>query len=431
MIRAADSAATTPLSSATMPASAAIAPSAAATAPVSPATPGVATRLAVDALPSVRELPNPFQFFDGSPVGSRADWPRRRAELLELIQTYEYGHLPPAPPAGAVSATPDADYVIPRRTGSNKDDADVSQEPLPAGARREKLLVTVAGPDGKSTRFHLLLTLPPGEGARPVIVRGDLCWGPVKPEILAAVLKAGYALAEFNRTDIVPDKKGPRDVGLYLVYPEGDFSALSAWAWGYHRTIDYLLTRPDIDSQKIAVTGHSRGGKTTLLAGATDERIALTNPNCSGCGGAGCYRRQADKSEDITAILRSFPHWFQPQFDQFIGKVDRLPIDQHSVKALIAPRALLQTEALGDLWANPEGSQITYAAAREVFAWLAVPDQIAIHYRQGTHEQNLQDWETLLRFADHLFQKKAIEPALNSHPFPDAPKPWSWAAPAS
>src|SRR5205823_14582644 len=130
-----------------------------------------------------------------------------------------------------------------------------------------------------------------------------------------------------------------------------------------HRVVDYLSTLDVIDKKHIAATGHSRGGKAALLAGATDERIALTAPNNSGCGGAGCYRFQADKSEDITAILKNFPFWFEPRFHEFIGRIDRLPIDQHTVKALVAPRALLSTEALDDLWANPKGTQQTYLAA--------------------------------------------------------------------
>src|SRR5207237_3161290 len=120
-----------------------------------------------------------------------------------------------------------------------------------------------------------------------------------------------------------------------------------------------------------------------LLAGAMDGRIALTVPNNSGCGGAGCYRYQAEKSEDIAAITKSFPFWFVPRFQEFIGKVDRLPFDQHSVKALIAPRALLTNEALGDLWANPSGTQRTYLAATPVFDFLGARDKIGIYLRQG------------------------------------------------
>jgi len=206
-------------------------------------------------------------------------------------------------------------------------------------------------------------------------------------------------------------------------YPQWDPACLAAWAWGYHRVIDYLLTQPYVDPGKIVVTGHSRGGKATLLAGAMDERIALTCPNGSGCGGAGCYRFQADKSEDIKAIVTRFPFWFHPRFAEFIGKVERIPFDQHEVRALVAPRALLSTEAQGDLWANPEGSQYSFLAAKQVYDFLGAPDKIGIHYRQGKHEQNLEDWTALLDFADHLFFNKTVDTKFDALAFPESRKP--------
>jgi hypothetical protein len=153
-----------------------------------------------------------------------------------------------------------------------------------------------------------------------------------------------------------------------------------------------------------------------------DDRIALTVPNNSGSGGAGCYRHQAPGSETIADITKKFPYWFQPKFPEFIGKVDRLPFDQHAVKAAIAPRALLSTEALGDLWANPEGTQVTHAAAKAVYDSLDAGDRIAIYYREGKHEQNLSDWQTLMDFADRLFFGKRVERKFNNHAFPDAPR---------
>jgi hypothetical protein len=396
----------------------------------------VSKRIEPDQLPSVKDLPDPFTFADGTRMKSKEDWPRRQGELKELIQTYEYGHLPPVPPAGQVKVVEDPNYAFPMRDGSNKDNkkpAEIAAEKVdyPEGTKVTKYLLTV-GPDGdksKQVSFHFVITVPPGKGPLPVIIRGDLCWGPVKAEIAGDVAKRGYILAQFDRTEIVPDKKGERNVLAYLVYPDGDFSATAAWAWGYHRVIDYLVTRPDVAKDKIVVTGHSRGGKTAILAGLMDDRVALTVPNNSGCGGAGCYRYQPKDSEDIGKITKSFPYWFQPDFPKFIDKTDRLPIDQHSVKAAIAPRALLTNEALGDRWANPEGSQITFSAAKEVYDWLGVGDQIAIHFREGKHEQNQDDWNTLMDFADQLFFKKAGKTKFNNLAFPNAPRPWSWTAP--
>ncbi len=390
-------------------------------------TPGPATRPSpVDALPAVAELPDPFLFQDGSRVKTAADWPRRRAELLELVQRWEYGHVPPAP--SGVKAT-EQSWTPPKGA---KEVAAPSHPAAPVdlhGAAEHQLLLTVL-PDGVVSS-HLILTIPQGAGPFPVIVKGDLCWGRVAPQIVAEVVRRGYVLAEFDRTEFAPDKDG-RSEGVYKLYPGTDAGGSACWAWGFSRVIDYLVTRPDIDVKKITVTGHSRGGKATLLAGATDGRVALTAPNGSGCGGAGCYRFQAPKSEGIADITRKFGYWFEPHFTDFIGRVDRLPFDQHSVKALVAPRAMLSTEGLGDLWANPQGSQITYTAAKDVFSFLGAADKIGIHFREGKHEQNLEDFTALLDFADKLyFGKEPRTPGqrFDKLAFPDAPKPYAWAAP--
>src|SRR5437763_10803261 len=109
---------------------------------------------------------------------------------------------------------------------------------------------------------------------------------------------------------------------------------MAAWAWGYHRAVDFLVTLRSVDKDRIAVTGHSRGGKAALLAGAIDARVALTAPNCSGCGGAGCFRFRGPQSERLADILQSFPGWFTPRLRDFIGREDQLPFDQHELKAL-------------------------------------------------------------------------------------------------
>jgi hypothetical protein len=350
----------------------------------------------VDQLPSIKELPDPMVFLDGSKVQSTEDWPRRRAELKALIQFYEYGHLPPAP--GNIK-----EVVINTQKHST----------LAATERRIKLEM---GPNQQLALF-VDLTIPDGAGPFPVIIRGDLCWGKVKPEIMEAVIKRGYILAEFDRTNLATDKKNV-PYALNLAYPDYDPSALAAWAWGFSRVIDHLQTLDIVDKTKIAATGHSRGGKAVLLAGAMDERIALTVPNNSGCGGAGCYRLQAAKSEDIAAITKNFPFWFSSRFPQFIGQVDKLPFDQHSIKALVAPRALLTTEALGDLWANPSGTQATHLAAKPVFEFLGAPDKIGIYFREGKHEHNLDDWIVLLDFADKVMLNKPVERKFNNFAFP-------------
>ncbi len=357
-----------------------------------------------EALPVISELPDPFLRPDGFRIQSKRDWERQRKALLSLILRYEYGEMPP------VSRNIRAQIL--------------SSHPIEGGVEREILLTM--GPKG-GVSIHLFLSEPEGEGRHPALITGDLNWGRIKPEIVREVVGRGYTLAVFNREEIASDSNA--QTGVYKAYPNYTGGRLAAWAWGYHRVIDYLLTLPNVDGKHIAATGHSRGGKAALLAGATDTRIALTAPNNSGCGGAGCYRILIGKCEDITAITKNFPFWFAPRFHEFVGKVDRLPFDQHTVKALIAPRALLTTEALGDHWANPEGSQITHSAAKEVFDFLGAGERIGIRFREGGHEHNLQDWTALLDFADLQFFGKGSSSAFSAFAFPNAERGHAWQRP--
>jgi len=365
----------------------------------------------IDQLPAVKELPDPFTFRDGSKVRTKQDWDRRRHELLELVQYYEYGHLPPE----GAGATKVVAQEIWSRGGASRD-------PF-----AEKRILLGVGPEGK-VQVPLDLTIPKGKGPFPVIIKGDLCWGKVKEPIVQEILKRGYVLAEFDRTYVASDSAN-KSKGIYSSYPESDGAALAMWAWGFHRVADYLLTQDFIDKEKIVVTGHSRGGKAALLAGATDERVTLTVPNGSGAGGAGCFRLTPADAESLERIQTSFPYWFVPRFKEFIGHVDQLPFDQHEVKALVAPRALLSTEGLGDVWANPSGTQQTYLAAKEVYKFLGAPEKIGIHFRPGKHEQGEEDWKALLDFADWQLRGKQPAQAFDKLAFPEQEKHYSWGAP--
>ena len=359
----------------------------------------------VSKLPVARELPDPFKFANNQRVKTKEDWQKRRAELLKQVLEYEYGRVPSDP--GQVKGV---EGVSAQESGGVVHNITVSM-----------------GPQGKVTT-PLILTTPGGKGPFPVIVKGDLGWGPVKPEIVSAVIQRGYALAEFDRTQVAPDKND-RSTGVYTLYPDYDWGALAAWAWGFGRVIDYLETRPDIDKAKIIVTGHSRGGKAALLAGVLDERVALTAPNGSGCGGAGLYRVEWPTSENVRNIERAFPYWFAPHFDEFIGHENQLPFDQHEVRALVAPRALFSTDSLDDLWANPLGTQISFLAGREVFAFLGVADKTGLHYRHGPHEHNLEDFTALLDFADATLLGKQTGKKFDELPFPNFPPAYKWTAP--
>jgi dienelactone hydrolase len=357
------------------------------------------------------ELPDLFRFADGRPVASAADWPARRQELLASVLAIEYGQLPPAPARTRYDA-------LHRHEDRNRN-----------GARHDTVLISVGWE--QTLAFELSLTTPGGDGPFPVALCGDGCWHYADDAVLAHLLARGWGLATFNRCVLAPDDyTGRRDMGLYQVHPAGDYGALAAWAWGYHRCIDYLQTRDDIDHACMMAIGHSRGGKAVLLAGATDERIAVTAPNNSGCGGAGCFRWLGDDCEAASDIMTNIPYWFSPRLHDYVGREHALPFDQHAVKALVAPRVLVTTEALGDLWANPTGTWQTHAAAAEAYRLLDADSRIGIWYREGRHNHGLVDWQAALDFADWQV-RGGTQPDANyaSHPFGDLPAAFHWRAP--
>jgi hypothetical protein len=354
-------------------------------------------------------LPDPFRRSDGSRIAAAADWPGRRSEILEQIVGLEYGGLPPRPER--------TEWVELSRSAVRWIDG----ASFITGQVR-------TGPD-HPFGFMMQLLVPPGEGPFEVVLNGDGCWRTVTDEVSRDVIRRGRILAQFNRTEIVADNDGWRDTGLCRLFPEGTFGALAAWAWGYHRCVDALATLPEVDAARIAVVGHSRGGKTTLLAGATDERIALTAANNSGAGGAGCFRVQGPKSETLADLLRNFARWFGPAMPDYVGREADLPFDQHFLKALVAPRALLTTEGFGDVWANPVGTWQTHLAAREVYRFLDAPERIGIRYREGGHDHGLADWKTLIDFMDVQFGGQPVQACFSPDPFPGVPPAFRWRAP--
>jgi len=362
---------------------------------------------AVDELPVIDGLPDPFLRQNGSRVKTASDWEKRRQEIKAMLLHYQYGHMPPAPKT--ISAI------------------ELSSEPVYDGTAEKKHILLTMGPEN-SIPINLGLIIPKGSGPFPVILKNDrrIFQVPIAEEIISR----GYIVADYARTDLDPDENGV--VGsAQAAYPDYDWATLAVWAWGGMRVIDYLVTLDAVDRDKIVFTGQSRGGKTALLAGALDQRIAVTAPNGSGCGGAGSYRVLGKKPETLDDITKPsrFSYWFHPRLKEFVGRENQMPFDQHYLKALVAPRALISLDALGDLWANPLGTQQTYRAAQEVFDFLNAANQNGIHFRTGGHAQNEQDWRALLDFADKMLLGKNVPRQFDKLPFPEVPISHTWTAP--
>lgn len=380
----------------------------------------------VDELPEVAELPSLFESYDGTrTVANVGDWEGwRRAELRDLLSFYLYGYAPER--EVTVTATP------------------IAAEPdLLPGVRYEEHELAIGGLE---LRIHVSLFLPAGVAAPPVIIAPNRCGNQEiseDPRIRATtawigsscgasaeesrgvrasqwpietVAAAGIALAAFHESEIDPDDAETtfsNGVHAELVDESRDprlrWGRLAAWAWGISRVVDWLEASGLVDPARIGVAGHSRRGKTALLAGALDDRIALVVAHQSGTGGAALTRSL--EGESVEAINTFFPSWFDDVFPTFAGSELRLPVDQHMLIALSAPRLVLVTDGDDDSWADPAGARAAVTAAGEAWSLYGAPGvvtdasglptfegRLAWRSRPGGHELTSADWEIFLAY---------------------------------
>lgn len=363
---------------------------------------------AADALPVSSELPDPFLFRDGHRAASPAEWPARRAEMLELLLKYEYGHVPPAPGNVALDAE--------LESGSRFDGASTFQS----------VCIKFGPAQSLNTTVHLYLPAK-AAGPLPVVLRFGL-----GGEHAQAANAAGFAFACLDQTSLDPDTEGHDEVGsAQAAYPDCDWGSVAVWAWGASRAMDYLDTLPEINATQAVITGHSRTGKAALLAGALDDRFSLVVPNGSGAGGAAVFRHAPKGIETLKLITEParFKSWFQVDFGQFGDEVGRLPFDQHFLRAIIAPRTVLSTDAAGDQWANPEGTQQGWTAAQPVYDFLGAPERNLIHLRPGGHDQLAEDFAALIAVARAQFSGEPSPASLRVAPFPALSPLFHWGAP--
>jgi len=368
---------------------------------------------ALDALPAHAKLPDPFRFADGRPVATRADWACRRAELSAQVQHYELG----AKPASA---------------------------PVQANMVGDDLVVTVTHA-GKSASFPARIQLPPGAANRPGPYPAIIGIGMVSLDN-AELQRLGIALITFpNNTVAEQLSEASRGKGLFydLYGKDHPASAMSAWAWGVSRLVDALESTPAsrIDARRLAVTGCSRNGKGAIVAGALDERIALTIAQESGSGGAASWRisEVQKKAGQNVQTLRQIVHenvWFTPSFGQFAEQVERLPFDQHEVMGLIAPRGLLAVENTSMEWLGDQSAWYDTLAAREIWKALGAPQAMGVS-QVGGHEHcrlPASQYAVVDAFARRFLLDDAAAPTMDVHDtdsgFAASPAAWiDWSTP--
>lgn len=362
-------------------------------------------------------LPDPLKTQDGKTVSNSKDWEKtRRPEILSLFEDHVYGKMP----AGYDKIS----YQV-----THQDKAAMGGK---ATLKEVEITVTERS---ESIKINLILFVPnKRKGPVPAFVlinnRGKRNTSASRDTISGfwpaeQVIESGYAISAFHYSDAAPDNKNTYQNGVLRLYPElakdsNGMKAVGAWAWAASRVMDYLLTDKDIDSGKIAVVGHSRGGKAALWAAAEDQRFAICFSNCSGNTGAALSKRNF--GETVAIINTAFPHWFADNYKKYNDNEQALPVDQHMLIALITPRPVYVTNASKDLWADPTGTFLAMKHAEPVYALYKEKSQLpdtpptldtpiiqpplGYHNRTGIHDMTFYDWAQFVKFSDAYYKTK-------------------------
>lgn len=360
-------------------------------------------------------LPNVLLKQNGQMVKNKSGWEKeRRAEIISLFKKNVYGQTP----AGFDSIRFELTKQVPDAMDGNATLKEVTIHIWNKGKQIGiPLVLFVPNNRKKPAPVFLLINNRGKRNTDPTRQVKSTFW---PAEML---VEKGYAIAAFHVGDAAPDKKDAYQHGvLDQLYPElleqeDGMKVIGAWAWAASRVMDYFETDKDIDNHKVALVGHSRGGKTSLWAGALDQRFALIFSSCSGNTGASLARRQY--GETISLINKQFGYWFANTYKQYSSRVNDLPVDQHMLIALMAPRPVYTTNAVDDRWADPRGSYLSLINALLVYklynkhtALTAQPppidspiieSNIGYHFRKGIHDLNVYDWENFMRFADYHY----------------------------
>ncbi len=362
-------------------------------------------------------LPDPLNSLKGKRIRSEKMWREsRRREIIELFRENVFGRIPETGYTKSFS-------VVNIDTKAMDGSAILKQVDIIIGSGGDSLVIhlSVFIPDKikKPVPVFLLINNRDPENIDPSRKTKSEFW-PAEE-----VISRGYAIAAFTNADVDPDNYDHFKNGIHGLLDRSErrndsWGTIAAWAWGASRCMDYFETDNDIDEQKVAVVGHSRGGKTALWAGAEDERFSIIISNESGCGGAALARRRY--GETIARINSAFPHWFCLNYRKYADNEDSMPVDMHMLLALVAPRSIYIACASDDLWGDPKGSYLALYYSIPVFRLLktgtdlqesmpplnkqVISGSTGFHIRDGGHNMLLKDWNWFMDFADDQWKKK-------------------------
>ncbi len=334
-------------------------------------------------MPSLPFLPDPLILDEGGrniPVKTMIQWQEKREWMKQQLQHYITGTFPPPP-----------DNLTAEILDEKKDGEVLLQR------------VELSFGPGHQAKLNLEIMIPPGNGPFPVFLTQ---WN--HREWAQVAVRRGYIGCIYAGADARDDTEKYAEIwsGRY------DFTRLMRRAWGASRAIDYLYTLPEVDQKKIALTGHSRNGKTSLMAAAFDERITACIPSSGGSGAEVPWRYTSHNYdvEDIALLASARPSWLHPRLRFFIGREHKLPVDQHSFMALIAPRGLMLSTALTEGASNLWGIEQAYQTTREVYKFLHTEENLALRTRYGEHSVCARDMEDYIDFFDYVFDRSNYKP---------------------
>ncbi len=427
--------------------------------PLPPITTSMPEMPGVNQLPNRPAMPDIMTLNNGRRVKTLKQWEERREQMKRILEYYAVGLAPPPPGnvrgkelSSQVLMDGKVKYRLVHLTfGPNESlsldigiftpaqggpvPAVVSPSGTPPGAKPLPRL-----PEGANQGRNqdvLLVVGPMAENAqaRPVAApgaAGRMRFAPRTAEQIAEsnpAIAHGFAFVMFNYNDCgedttlrLPDGSWAyRTTRFFPAYPHYDWGMLRAWAWGESRIVDYLVTDPSIDRNKLIITGVSRTGKAALIAGAFDDRWAMVAPVASSGGGTPAYRFSGSVpyrggKEGLTEMVRKYPNWFSPHLHQFWGQPDKLPFDEHWFIALVAPRPLISLEGDHDQNVNANGVYQSIIAARPAYAYFHATDRLGVNWADRPHGMVQGDWDALLAFADKFLLGKQVDRTFDYFP---------------